>query len=120
MKILIADDELRLRKVVALHLKKAGFNVLEAGNGRQALDMAREQKPDLIVLDVMMPEMNGLEACSAIKSDPELSATPIILLTAMAEAEDIEKGSNAGAEYYLTKPFSPKELIDKINGNFNK
>jgi DNA-binding response OmpR family regulator len=118
MKILIADDELRLRKVVALHLKKAGFNVLEAGNGRQALDIAREQRPNLIVLDVMMPEMTGLEACAAIKSDAELGSTPVILLTAMAEAEDIEKGSSVGADFYLTKPFSPKELIDKINSNF--
>ncbi|MCD8491641.1 MAG: response regulator [Geovibrio sp.] len=118
MKILIADDELRLRKVVALHLKKAGFAVLEAGNGRQALEIAKEQKPDVIVLDIMMPEMNGLEACEALKADPELKDVPVILLTAMAEAGDIEKGGAAGAEYYLTKPFSPKELIDKINSNF--
>lgn len=120
MKILIADDELRLRKVVALHLKKAGFDVLEAGNGRQALDIAREKKPDLIVLDVMMPEMTGLEACAAIKADAELGSTPVILLTAMAEASDIEKGSNVGADFYLTKPFSPKELIEKINCNFTR
>jgi CheY-like chemotaxis protein len=118
MKVLIADDELRLRKVVALHLKKAGFTVLEAGNGKQALELAKEHKPDLIVLDIMMPEMNGLDACIAIKADAELADTPIILLTAMAEAGDIEKGNAAGAEYYLTKPFSPKELIDKINSNF--
>ncbi|GAB1536234.1 hypothetical protein ADMFC3_18650 [Geovibrio sp. ADMFC3] len=117
MKILIADDELRLRKVVALHLKKAGFAVLEAGNGKQAMTLAKEHKPDVIVLDIMMPEMDGLEACEAIKADPELAGIPIILLTAMAEADDIEKGNAAGAEYYLTKPFSPKELIDKINSN---
>ena len=120
MKILIADDELRLRKVVALHLKKAGFDVLEAGNGLHALELARENKPDLIVLDVMMPEMTGLEACNIIKADSELKNTPIILLTAMAEAADIERGNAAGAEFYLTKPFSPKELIDKINSNFSR
>jgi DNA-binding response OmpR family regulator len=120
MKILIADDELRLRKVVALHLKKAGFSVLEAGNGKQALEMAKTHKPDMIVLDIMMPEMNGLETCQALKADSELSSIPVILLTAMAESADIEKGTGVGAEYYLTKPFSPKDLIDKINCNFGK
>lgn len=118
MTILIADDELRLRKVVALHLKKAGFNVLEAGNGQQAVEVAKEHKPNIIILDVMMPKMTGLEACSIIKNDDKLKQTPVILLTAMAEAGDIEKGKAVGAEFYLTKPFSPKQLIDMINHNF--
>jgi DNA-binding response OmpR family regulator len=114
MKVLIADDELRLRKVVSLHLKKSGFEVLEAGNGQQALDIATDKQPDIIVLDVMMPEKTGLEACAEIKAIPELAQTPIILLTALAESEDIKKGEDAGADAYLTKPFSPKELIDVI------
>lgn len=114
MKVLIADDELRLRKVVSLHLKKSGFEVIEAGNGKQALSMAQETSPDVIVLDVMMPEMTGLEACSAIKKLPEFQSVPIILLTAMADSEDVKKGHEAGADAYLTKPFSPKELIDII------
>lgn len=114
MKVLIADDELRLRKVVSLHLKKSGFDVFEAGNGQQAVDMAKEIIPDVIVLDVMMPEKTGLEACAEIKADPRFKSTPIILLTAMAESEDIKKGKEAGADEYLTKPFSPKELIDII------
>ncbi|WP_022851387.1 response regulator transcription factor [Limisalsivibrio acetivorans] len=115
MRILIADDELRLRKVVAMHLKKAGFEVVEAGNGKQALELLGEKEPDVCVLDVMMPEMTGLEACAAIKEDDETSSIPVILLTAMAESGDIEKGNTAGADYYLTKPFSPKELIEVIN-----
>lgn len=114
MKVLIADDELRLRKVVSLHLKKSGFDVIEAGNGRQAVQLAMETNPDVIVLDVMMPEKTGLEACTEMKAMPELSSTPVILLTAMAESEDIKKGEEAGADGYLTKPFSPKELIDLI------
>jgi DNA-binding response OmpR family regulator len=114
MKVLIADDELRLRKVVSLHLKKSGFEVTEAGNGQQAVELAKEIVPDVIVLDVMMPEKTGLEACEEIKSEENLKDIPVILLTAMAESEDIKKGKNAGADEYLTKPFSPKELIDLI------
>ncbi|MCD8554143.1 response regulator [Seleniivibrio sp.] len=114
MRVLIADDELRLRKVVALHLKKSGFDVYEAGNGQQAVEMAKELVPDVIVLDVMMPEKTGLEACAEIKSVPELASIPVVLLTAMAESDDIKKGRDAGADEYLTKPFSPKELIDII------
>jgi len=114
MKVLIADDELRLRKVVSLHLKKSGFEVIEAGNGQQAVNLAKEIKPDIIVLDVMMPEKTGLEACAEIKADDDLKHIPVILLTAMAESEDIKKGKEAGSDDYLTKPFSPKELIDII------
>lgn len=114
MKVLIADDELRLRKVVSLHLKKSGFEVVEAGNGLQAVALAIETKPDVIVLDVMMPEKTGLEACAEIKSLDDLKDIPVILLTAMAESEDVKKGEDAGADAYLTKPFSPKELIDII------
>ncbi|WP_303850280.1 response regulator transcription factor [Seleniivibrio woodruffii] len=114
MRVLIADDELRLRKVVSLHLKKSGFDVYEAGNGQQAVDMAKELVPDIIVLDVMMPEKTGLEACAEIKGIKELASIPVVLLTAMAESDDIKKGREAGADEYLTKPFSPKELIDII------
>jgi DNA-binding response OmpR family regulator len=114
MKVLIADDELRLRKVVSLHLKKSGFEVVEAGNGLQAVQLAEEHNPDVIVLDVMMPEKTGLEACAELKGQEQFAGTPVILLTAMAESEDIQKGTDAGADAYLTKPFSPKELIDVI------
>ncbi|MGE4318512.1 MAG: response regulator transcription factor [Deferribacterales bacterium] len=118
MKVLIADDELRLRKVVSLHLKKSGFDVYEAGNGQQAVDMAKDISPDVIVLDVMMPEKTGLEACAELKGTDMFKDTPVILLTAMAESEDIKKGKEAGADEYLTKPFSPKELIDMIKSRF--
>ncbi len=88
--------------------------MVEAGNGQQAVELAQEIKPDVIVLDVMMPEKTGLEACAELKSMDEFKSTPIILLTAMAESEDLRKGEEAGADAYLTKPFSPKELIDVI------
>ncbi|MCA1927262.1 MAG: response regulator [Calditerrivibrio sp.] len=114
MKILLADDELRLRKVVVLHLKKFNFEVIEANNGLQAVELAKSNKPDVIVLDVMMPEMDGLAACREIRSIPEFSDTPIIMLTAMATENDIQAGIKSGASTYITKPFSPKELVDKI------
>ncbi|MGD9809262.1 MAG: response regulator transcription factor [Deferribacterales bacterium] len=114
MKVLIADDELRLRKVVSLHMKKSGFDIIEASNGLQAVKLAEEHSPDVIVLDVMMPEKTGLEACAELKANEKFANTPIILLTAMADSEDMKKGTDAGADAYLTKPFSPKELIDVI------
>jgi|Wag4MinimDraft_13_1082653.scaffolds.fasta_scaffold00012_33 DNA-binding response OmpR family regulator len=115
MKILIADDELRLRKVVALHLKKAQYDVTEASNGRQAVKLAENNEFQCIVLDVMMPEMDGIEACGKIREKIG-DSVPIIMLTAKADASDIDAGIEAGADAYLTKPFSPKELIEKIKG----
>ena len=115
MKILLADDELRLRKVVVLHLKKNGFTVAEASNGQKALDILEEFEPDVIILDIMMPEKDGIETCKEIRAMEKYKDTPIILLTAKSGAEDIDIGLKAGANEYVTKPFSPKVLIEKIN-----
>jgi DNA-binding response OmpR family regulator len=115
MKVIIADDELRLRKVVALHLKKSGIDVIEVSNGKEALNMAKEEMPHVIVLDVMMPELNGLETLKALKSDNSLKDIPVIMLSAKAGGEDIKKGLELGASAYLTKPFSPKQLLEEIN-----
>ena len=120
MKILIADDELRLRKVIALYMTKTGHETVEAGNGAQAIELAKEEKPDAIVLDVMMPEMTGLEATKIIRSMPEFANTPIILLTANAREDDIKLGLESGADKYITKPFSPKELVEIIESIVNK
>jgi len=114
MKVLIADDELRLRKVVALHLKKSGLDVIEVSNGAQAIEKAKEEVPDVIVLDVMMPELNGLEALEKIKEDNNLKNIPVIMLSAKATQDDIKKGVELGADTYLTKPFSPKQLLEEI------
>lgn len=114
MKILIADDELRLRKVVSLHLKKNGYEVHEANNGQQAVDMAEDVNPDIFILDIMMPELDGLSACKQLRKKAIFSETPIILLTAKASADDIKEGEDAGATEYITKPFSPKLLIETI------
>lgn len=114
MKVLIADDELRLRKVVVLHLKKSGLDVIEVSNGVQAIERAKEEVPDVIVLDVMMPELNGLEALEKIKGDDRLKNIPVIMLSAKASQDDIKKGIELGANIYLTKPFSPKQLLEEI------
>lgn len=114
MKILIADDELRLRKVVALYMRKCGHEVIEAENGQVAIELARQSRPDVIVLDVMMPEMTGIEATKAFRADDLLKSIPIILLTANATEEDLKIGLAAGANKYITKPFSPKDLTESI------
>lgn len=114
MKVLIADDELRLRKVVVLHLKKSGLDVIEASNGKIAIELAKKNIPDVIVLDVMMPELNGLETLKIIRSTKGLESKPVIMLSAKASKEDIEMGMSLGANRYLTKPFSPKQLLDEI------
>lgn len=119
MKVLIADDELRLRKVIALYMSKCGYEIVEAGNGETAVELAKENKPDAIILDVMMPAMTGLEATKKLREMPEFSKTPIVLLTANASEDDIKAGLEAGASKYVTKPFSPKELVETID-NFVK
>ena len=114
MNILIADDELRLRKVVATFLRKSGLDVTEASNGEQALEALKTKIPDIIVLDIAMPGINGLEACRRIRSDPLYKDIPVLLLTASISAETRAEGREAGANDYVTKPFSQKELLDKI------
>lgn len=114
MNILIADDELRLRKVVAMFLKKSGHEITEVANGEQALSALKTKQFDVAVLDLVMPVMDGLEACKAIKADPELRDIPVLLLTASVSAEERAKGVAAGAAAYVTKPFSPKDLLVKI------
>jgi len=111
MKILVVDDEALLVKGIRFNLQNDGYEVITGSNGIQAVEIAQLQKPDLIILDVMMPEMNGLEACSRIR---EFSDVPIILLT--AKAEDIDKlmGFENGADDYLTKPFNILELKARI------
>lgn len=112
MKILIADDELRLRKVIALYMRKCGHEVVEASNGEEAVALALESDPDVMILDVMMPKMTGIEATCNIRKNEKLKNKPIILLTANAGEDDQKAGIAAGANRYMTKPFSPKELLE--------
>ncbi len=113
-KILIVDDEIDILKVVTFRLKKAGYEVLTAVNGKEALDSIRDKRPDLILLDLRLPIMDGYEVCRQVKTDETLKNIPIIFLTA-SQAERIkEKVKGYDAEDYLIKPFEPEELLEKV------
>ncbi|MDP3487281.1 MAG: response regulator transcription factor, partial [Bacillota bacterium] len=115
--ILLVDDEAALLKGLKFSLEREGFTVLMADNGRQALEMAATERPDLIVLDLMLPEIDGLEVCRTIR---QTSTVPIIMLT--ARSEDIDKilGLEMGADDYLTKPFNSRELIARIRAHLRR
>jgi len=112
--ILLADDEAHLRRLVRMTLEDLDYALLEAADGAAALRLAREHRPDLLVLDWMMPGLSGLEVAAAVRSDPRLAGLPIILLTARSQARDLERGRAVDAFAYLTKPFSPLELLRQV------
>jgi DNA-binding response OmpR family regulator len=110
-RILVVDDEPRMIHFIRLNLEHDGFEVMDADSGVTALDQLRDQLPDLILLDVMMPELNGFETLKLIR---EISTVPVIMLTAKSEEEDRVKGLELGADDYITKPFSPRELVSRV------
>jgi len=113
-KILVVDDEPDAVELVEFNLRGAGFDVITAGNGDEALKKARTFAPDLILLDLMLPEVDGLEVCKILRRDPATSAVPIIMLTAKAAELDRVLGLELGADDYVTKPFSPRELVLRV------
>ena len=113
-KILIVEDEGNIRQLVRYNIEKEGFQVMEAADGLQGLRTAQKEKPDLVLLDLMLPGMDGLEVCRTLKGAPATSALPIIMLTAKAEEVDKIIGLELGADDYMTKPFSPRELTARI------
>jgi two-component system phosphate regulon response regulator PhoB len=113
-KILVVDDEPEAVELVEFNLKQAGFAVFTAMDGTQALKKARASSPSLIVLDLMLPEIDGLELCKMLRRDPATAAIPIIMLTAKAAEIDRVLGLELGADDYLTKPFSPRELVLRV------
>ena len=114
MKLLIADDDAGVRSLVHLTLEADEHEILEADNGVTALGMAVAELPDVVLLDVMMPGMNGLDVCRALKSDHATSHIVIVMLTAQAQENDRAAGASAGADDYFTKPFSPLALLHKV------
>lgn len=112
--ILIADDEEDVRDLVCMNLRRAGFDTTEAADGLEALRYAREQKPDAIVLDVMMPGCDGHRVCQELRCDEAFRRMPIIMLTAKNAAKDRIEGLENGADDYITKPFSPRELVLRV------
>jgi DNA-binding response OmpR family regulator len=113
--ILVADDDEDIRDIVGFRLERAGHRVICVANGDDALAAARAQRPDLAVLDVMMPGLTGWEVTRALKADPETNAIPVILLTARSRDVDVSRGFAAGADDYLRKPFSPEELGARVS-----
>ena len=112
--VLIADDESSIRLLVHATIESDDYAVVEAADGAQAWALTKELKPSLVLLDVQMPERSGLEVLRLIKADPGLAATRVILLTSKAQEDDIEVGLIAGADFYLTKPFSPLDLLTRV------
>lgn len=108
--ILVVDDEPAVVRLVELNLTQEGHQVRTAGDGEEALASVAQQRPDLVVLDVMMPKLDGFETLKRLKSDPVTADIPILMLTARAQDEDVFEGYGTGAQWYLTKPFDPMEL----------
>ena len=114
-RVLVVDDDRVIQQLLEVNLELEGYQVAgTASDGREAIKMAEELKPDLILLDIMMPKMDGLEVCRHLKSDPKLAKIPIVLLSARAQDMDIREGLDIGADAYLTKPFDPVELLDVV------
>lgn len=112
--VLIADDESSIRLLVHATIESDDYTVVEAADGAQAWALTQELKPSLVLLDVQMPGQSGLEVLRSIKADPDLKGTRVILLTSKALERDIEVGLIAGADFYLTKPFSPLDLLTRV------
>jgi DNA-binding response OmpR family regulator len=114
LRILVADDDPDILDLIAFRLERSGWEVLTAADGESALEIARTRRPDLAILDWMMPRGGGLEVIAAIRADEAIAAMPILLLTARAQEADVVAGFEAGADDYLTKPFSPRELHHRV------
>jgi DNA-binding response OmpR family regulator len=112
--VLVADDDDDIRDLVAFRLDRAGYEVLRAGDGQQALDLAKEHVPDLAVLDVMMPKLTGYDVTRELRANAATSRIPVILLTARVQEADVARGFEAGADDYVKKPFSPQELKARV------
>ncbi len=119
-KILIIEDESDVADLLSLNLRKAGFRVSTAADGASGLQKARDDRPDFIILDLMLPKLSGLEVCKILKSDAATSHTPILMLTARAEEIDRIVGLEFGADDYVTKPFSPREIVLRIRAIFRR
>jgi len=111
---LVVDDAPDIRLVVSFVLEKAGFEVYEESSGKAGLAAAAEMRPDVVLLDWMMPNMSGIEFCRALRGNADLGDVAVILLTAKAQQSDVEAGFAAGADDYIVKPFSPRELLNRV------
>jgi DNA-binding response OmpR family regulator len=117
--VLVVDDDPVIQKLLRVNFEMEGYDVLSAADGAEGLDQARAGSPDVIILDVMMPKMNGLEVLAALKADAGTDTIPVILLSAKAQAGDVQAGLDRGADAYVTKPFDPLDLLERV-GQFVK
>ena len=113
-RILIVDDEVQLVEMMKMRLEAAGYEIISAYDGQEGFDKAKKDKPDLIILDLMLPKMDGYKVCGLLKNDARYNKIPIIMFTARVQEEDMRLGKDLGAEEYVTKPFDPKTLLLKI------
>jgi len=113
--ILVVDDDPVILKLLEVNFEMEGFTVLVAHDGAEGIDVARSERPDVIVSDIMMPKKSGLELVTELKGDPDTSDIPIILLSAKAQNADVRSGLDSGADEYVTKPFEPLDLVDRVN-----
>lgn len=113
--VLVADDDRDILSLVTFRLERSGYRVVQASDGAEALELAREEAPDLAVLDLMMPRLTGLEVTRALRDDERTRSVPVILLTARVQESDVQAGLDAGATEYVKKPFSPQELRDRVD-----
>lgn len=116
-KILVVDDERELREVISLYLEKEGYKILQAGDGVSAVKVFHDEKPDLVILDLMLPDIPGEKVCNAIRENHD---TPIIMLTSKSGEDSRINGLEMGADDYITKPFSPKELVARVKAIFRR
>lgn len=119
-KVLIADDEPDILEIIGFNLQQEGYEVVTAKNGDDAIEKAKKTKPELIILDIMMPGKNGIEVCNLLRMMPDFKETLIVFLTAMSDESTEIKGLETGADDYLTKPISPKVLLSKVNALFRR
>ncbi|MFY9587470.1 MAG: response regulator [Actinomycetota bacterium] len=114
-RVLVVDDDRVIQQLLEVNLELEGYEVVAtAADGKEALEKIAELKPDLVILDIMMPKMDGLEVCRRLRADPDLAKIPVILLSARAQDMDIREGLEIGASAYLTKPFDPVELLEVV------
>ena len=114
--VLVADDDADIRDLVAFKLEQTGLEVIAVEDGETALEEARARQPELAVLDISMPGLSGIDVCRMLRADPATAGMLIIMLTARVQEQDVEGGFSAGADDYVTKPFSPRELVSRIQG----
>ncbi len=119
-KVLIVDDEPDILEIISYNLIKEGYEILTAKNGMEALDKVASYKPDLVILDIMMPKMGGVEVCKILRSKPEYNDTLIIFLSALSDESSQIKGLETGADDYVSKPISPKVLVSRVNAIFRR